>query len=677
MNKQFVIHEITLENVRRHFQLFSAFLDFEQRIFYMSDPVKRAVSEKKNTPEEILHLLVGRPGFEDYAVRIQGAPRHFLCTVLSPDGSDIYAGCQFILKRADVVVGEIWSVISNPNYIRSGAVAFMILSIFNEFHKLSTNGYIMLSVATTNFPFISFYDRLMLYGRYGFKYPMGDVFVVDNQGNYTTANLRMFEFKSPFVRGAMDDNTYVTYEEQRVTLHDFKQLYPFIHPTQLDGTPIRFISEQITDMNMEKVRTVIHSLGRQDIKTINTEIPQKRLSYLSHSAYVLSDNRQFITATRVPDNVEVVIINSIGHSITDALIKVNWNMAMKYLNYLPIQQIQALYPGFKIPSGHGIPVDDPVKFFECISNGLINVFGDTSVQIHAYNTGDLCPNVLFALKNFGPLQTREAFDIASPVFGVYDIENVPQSEYKKVQWKSDPRQFLNLEYKVPVDLVDVAYALGSPDQHMKTYPRTDAEFERMYDALEEVRRTRPTEFGRVSFVSGTLANMFQRQRFLEKTRIYVFSCGDIGDERITAMVKGFPLPILNSQIIKHETIGGYRFVMNRMGEILYNLYNSAGVPDVISPASYVSDIRRIENRLTRRAKKATKKWTKKSMDRGTKKASRIHMTTREKASQVKKTAKSLRQTQKNRSKASRQKIIDSKRKRNQQMNAIVEETDEE
>lgn len=88
----------------------------------------------------------------------------YYCAIVYQPDRIVLAACLFLCKPASY---EIWSLASNPLYLRTGAAGLLIKNIC---FKIWKHGFpLYLSVASDSYPFITFYDRLLFYGDLGFN----------------------------------------------------------------------------------------------------------------------------------------------------------------------------------------------------------------------------------------------------------------------------------------------------------------------------------------------------------------------------------------------------------------------------------------------------------------------------------------------------------------------------
>lgn len=387
------------------------------------------------------------------------------CIVLK---RDVVATCLLTLTNgrdapAEGVGVEIWSVASNPAFKRTGGVKYLFYNIFSKLTDMmgGTLPVIRLTVAKDSYPYINFYDRLLLYGKLGFTMYSGSVLIYNTSGEQISKFTKQdVKFVSPLYTGAPDLQLR-TSDRQIRTLSDLKRDFPigFPGPETVVMTTIKvpMIPRLITE-TMEQIREKGFELS-----PIPRDLPSVQWGFLSHSAYIQTPSQSGIKMAVVPENFELVIFNSPGSVTNLSEVSSNWNFVQKYLSSIPIGYLKLLCPGFKPSKGQGVILDKDYL----ISTGESPVFyvgapnrpSPYLYQIHSYNAGDLFPeHELSGI--IGPRST----DFVGLMFGAYQF---PARWVRPMPRRADLGQYADLSSPN----MEVAFSYGSPDLDKKYLPR--------------------------------------------------------------------------------------------------------------------------------------------------------------------------------------------------------------
>ena len=349
-------------------------------------------------------------------------------------GEEILSTCILIEKtKGSSKVLEIWSLTTNPFFLKTGAAAFLIYNIIN----LSINkgcAHIFLEVARDSFPFISFYERFLLYARYGFdtpNVPPTIVSVITNESQKATLDLSTCMFVS-------DIHKYDWYKEKTAviqqeggtytpsSIEDFKTKYPLMYPTN-DAVRM-FLTPANIDTN--KLGAKITSLSKPMlISPIPIYVPRYRSAFLSHSGYQIdrSGVTEVLKTAVLPSKVELIIFNTPGYSVSYQEIAANWRFNQAYLSHLPIELLKKYFPGFKFPINVPLEAKDMVDFVKKTSGSIEFDYEyrakeasryrrHSNAQIHCYSAGDTYPDLAMSSK----LGT-DASDWTSCMFGIHTL----------------------------------------------------------------------------------------------------------------------------------------------------------------------------------------------------------------------------------------------------------------
>lgn len=325
---------------------------------------------------------------------------------------------------------EIWSLSTNPYFLRTGAAKFLIYKVI-EYCGSHTTHKIYLEVARDSFPFISFYDRFLLYCKYGFSPLRMDgysakVMAITSTG-YTGLNLAEFAFKSDITKEYSEETAYTSINPEGPpttgSLALFTTKVPIMYPT----TDTIIMSLTLSDIDKSRLDAKIAELQTPEkIKKIDISLPSVRYGFLSHSAYQLGESPAVFKTAILPPNVELIIINTPGYNTHSQEVIANWRFNHAYLNNLPLGLLKQYFPGFKanehgsIPTPH-IDSSKGIEFVKATSgsiqfNYMYMEYMGYKAQIHCYGGGDIYPDLeLYA--TLGPTST----DFVSSMYGLHEL----------------------------------------------------------------------------------------------------------------------------------------------------------------------------------------------------------------------------------------------------------------
>ena len=359
--------------------------------------------------------------------------KRFVCaTVL---GSEVISCCLLLEKPGNKF--EVWSVASNPAYIRTGGVKFMFYSIYSrimadtKLNKLN----IRLECARNCYPYINFYERFKVYARLGFTPFNSKVLISDRDGKTQQvefADPPNIMFEGPVYTSA-SNTLVVTSGKHFVRLTEYSEKYPIAYPDQT-----RFLMTTLPYKPMElgvisKEIEILKSSG-YSISSIDRTLPNTQFGWISHSGYIYEtrDNvPREILMFKVPEGFEVLVFNSPGSFTYNEQVKENWNFNIDFLSEQSIGYLKLIFPGYKgindripipntdVPDSYGNYVtltgDTPAFYVDNNPEGESNEDSKVVYQIHSYGPGDLCPEMILSCD----FSTEKAVDFAARFSGKY------------------------------------------------------------------------------------------------------------------------------------------------------------------------------------------------------------------------------------------------------------------
>jgi hypothetical protein len=675
MPKQIHWIQVTLENVRANLALFRKHIELEEAVFTLSDPTssRRAHRYQRSTPEVIFAHFEGLA--QDATRRNPGYNNTYRHLLAVSDGGIYLASCiVFEIKSTRVVTAtpqdpnifEIWSVLSNPNYTRSGAVAFMLLNIYSLIPEAQRAVSKLKLVAwQQNFPFISFYDRVLLYAKYGFhnvNTPYGMTFELcwDREHEINGQQRRLdyvaslssqdITFISKFNETNDSDSLYIILTrdlEGRVieqNLHeipidfrtnrlerndyegeeDFKRIFKMMYYSRND---FWMTTDLLNTYNYEKIHNELQQKQNIPLRQINSQSPDHQYAFLHHSGLLLTPDRHIATFV-VPADTEIVVINTPGYSTYNPIIASSWNAMIRHFSQFSIDQLQQLFSNFKANPNvlhNGINVRSLLDYLINTASGLVFQINmppqnPTYVQIHCYKPGDHCPNYIAGSYSFRNLPSSRQdingcnYDWMTLMFGMYRINTDP-NEYRNQKWRFPnvppgpvqdgihPQFATRLRENVPNTPICVRYRFnenspyqtqenlwrnsilpfGFPNPAMLVWPTTP---ENYADFLRQGHQLATNTFSYHIHYSDVAA-MAQQQAGAGRKRMYIFSCGNImnpdGQFNLT-LNHAAQFRMYSPTLFKEINTRQYEYAINRVGEILHDIYNNY-LPPVLTPAS--------------------------------------------------------------------------------------------
>jgi hypothetical protein len=524
----------------------------------------------------------------------------------------IYA-CLILSPR---YVATHFSLNPRTNAFETGVGSSLFLWILREMNQNPALHFSQLNViADTHYPFYSFSDMFDFFVSAGFHTISGSADLIHRQMDkseaYIQTNLSTIQCFSIFHSQNLRRNEpeIAVSETVRLPISEFHKQFPFISPY---GTLV-FIADLPLKYDIARLSSILSIFQKIPIRDLLSKKPLKHIAYLNHSNYKLNNgkcintirgvpiiNRKCsnnhlepsnIAVFKVPDDVEIVIINSPGFQTNINTVPICWNFIVKYLSSFTIDELQKIFPAFQSNGEQGIPTDI-FDLFTATSGGIMHIFRETFIQIHSYKAGDYCPEMSVSLNNFGPLNGSDPaiYDFAASIYGAYtlpkldedmkyyDRHTLDHKSYKTLLWNQGySAQFKDLDKKVYSGYklaFDSPLYIGTPDQTtLLTYPKSQADYEYIQSVVPFA-----------TDLSDALQPMITSVRGV--SRHYILSCGSIENtvqDNIQRVLTLYP-QLHNSLHVRSGDLHNFQWAMNRTGEILYDLFRSALHP-AISPAS--------------------------------------------------------------------------------------------
>ena len=441
----------------------------------------------------------------------------YYCAIYTPENI-VLAACLFIGKAAAY---EIWSLASNPLYLRTGAAGLLIKNLC--FRIWRTGLPLYLSVASDSYPFITFYDRLLFYGDLGFNcadastvftnvrdepIPLNSItftsylqgvtppaaapIIADNSGVgdevvMTDADTRPLETSVPVGESGvhmlvdgdsaaappiLTKNSVVRLGNEAADM----PLYQLKTRIQLmSSIPGQRYVMRVVPNTMNRNRLIIDTLVLQGtiagkshlllpsynakcaryrallneriglIKALTNKPSLGALPREYHNIGVISHSRcdihtinriRQIKSYKLPPNVELITINTLGYSTYGGTIKHAWDAFQRYLLNIPIEILKQYCPGVRpeksggytyLPAPAQVVAGAPLQaedfsFINSVKASLRYKFTDISgepyVQFNAYGPGDLVPDFHLCAEVLTP--GIPCADFISPIAGFYE-----------------------------------------------------------------------------------------------------------------------------------------------------------------------------------------------------------------------------------------------------------------
>jgi hypothetical protein len=324
-------------------------------------------------------------------------------------GTEVVSCCTLTIMQHGI---EIWGVSSNPSFKRSGSVNYLFYNIFSKMMDLygGTLPIIRVEVPRESYPYINFYDRFWMYAKLGFTLINGSISLHMGDGTPNgVVTAQDVKIVSPlYIEGADDVQLYGS-NGQVISLADSKRINPIGMPGPdriiMSTLPNPMIARKLTE-GLEQVRE-----KGFELQPLSNDLPAYQYGFMSHSGYSLTDDRSGIAGGKLPDNVELVILNSPGSATYSNMIKHNWQFNESHLMRFPIGYLKLACPGFKLRDGKISSQDfliatgdSPVIYLTYPPIEGNPRPGESLCQIHSYGPGDMFPELVLEC-NVGPRST--------------------------------------------------------------------------------------------------------------------------------------------------------------------------------------------------------------------------------------------------------------------------------
>jgi hypothetical protein len=627
-------------------QTLFSYAQLVENIFILSNPTASRSTNKQipNTFQEfktkwihnqdgfkekfINRIGFGNPGFADASVT---ARNYYLLCISNKTDNELVSGALLIDKvRSDVFIADVFGVAANPKYIGSGGGSALILSILYTPFVFGTEDsrkkhFIQLEVAKDSYPFTEFIDRFIFYARNGFTTAKGSMQSIVENDVYSI-DLSKERFNSKYILGAGNYDEVVGSAGLKIGLESWKSGLKASTPTsdvyfRTDAIASYDITKILTDLKsaMEKIKP-----SAQLSNALSIPLPTS-LGFISHSGYVPTRDKKGIATFKVPDNLEIIIMNTPGYTTYSNIFSSNWAAVAKYFRYIPIDYLKKLFPPFKstnINETQVVPLTSKAEFIHATSGGIMyNITGETissSIQIHCYNSGDFCPELGFGVR-LGP----GSDDHASLLFGLYDMSSETEPDYKKLYMTRDFNKLNSNENQLFDERNPfMPYANDKwPDSRYRIWPLVQDNLNPSHMVYDIT-----ISFGQLIQKIGELITHSRISS--GKKRICIFSCGDI-DSETNEKIKS--LNALRKNQIYSVDQANYRKIIDRTGEAIFDIYNYGSYLGPRSPASAAAAtaaataaaplaLVKSPRRSTRKSTKRSKRSIKSSKRRSTKRS---------------------------------------------------------
>ena len=321
-------------------------------------------------------------------------------------------------------VFEVWGVASNPYYQRSGATKFLLANIIKASYQsvfpFVVNYKIRLEVARDSFPYITFYDRLLMYYKHGFEVvpaltaPTAPILTDEGVGSLNLSEITIsYRFNV--------DGPIGTYNDQEFPISNFKTYIPLLYSP---SDPV-YMEHKAHIISAVTSKTTIELLKLSEPKMLSDILPTKFLYTLYHSNYVVDPETNLIRSRKLPPNVELVIMNTPGYYTYHDIVSLNWLFAQTVLSEMSIEKLGLVFRGMKSSLTGEIPSpligNNSIPYIQSIENNLLFRFTYHTTRpvlhFHCYKPGDYYPELVLTVGEPSPTGT----DFAALMYGVYDI----------------------------------------------------------------------------------------------------------------------------------------------------------------------------------------------------------------------------------------------------------------
>jgi GNAT superfamily N-acetyltransferase len=352
----------------------------------------------------------------------------YLCHLLvtGSDSIPILVSTGILVITKDNI-GHLWSFVTNPAYSGKGYGTKFLEHVKN---LLFTHGIkiLRLIVSNSNYPFMSFEQRLLFYSKNGFKIFSQNgkdniKFITPDRKEHTLKLIAPLSSTSSSKSGCT--LFYNTKIDEKVVQHTHSVSYDYLKK----NTIISVINPKNEIIGQCDIKSEVLGVPPKPIdqKTMYSSPPGRLYSCLFHGEILSkSFNQGTIKTFKVPSNVELIVVNQIG----SALYAYQWFYFLHIYNYygfsaIPIEILKFIFPNIRTediryakrnPDGSigetvekEIIIPSLIKDFSHLINaskkrsGSIAFHGtgdevrDDSFTVSAYGPGDVCPNLALSM----------------------------------------------------------------------------------------------------------------------------------------------------------------------------------------------------------------------------------------------------------------------------------------
>jgi GNAT superfamily N-acetyltransferase len=380
------------------------------------------------TLESLKNINTGIYSTNDKSDRIYKST--YLCYLLvtGSDSIPILVSTGILVITKDNI-GHLWSFVTNPAYSGKGYGSKFLEHIKNLLLTRDIK-ILRLIVSNSNYPFMSFEQRLLFYSKNDFRIFSQNgkdniKFITPDRKEHT---LKLIAPLSSMSRGSSKSGCTLTYSTKiggRVVQHTNSVSYDYLKKNTIISV-INPKNEIIGQCDIES--EVLGVLPKPiDQKTLYSSPPGRLYSCLFHGEILSkSFNQGTIKTFKVPSNVELIVVNQIG----SALYAYQWFYFLHIYNYygfseIPIEILKFIFPNIRTediryakrnPDGSvgettekEIIIPSLIKDYSHLINATKKRSGsivfqgtgdkvrDDSFTVSAYGPGDVCPNLALSM----------------------------------------------------------------------------------------------------------------------------------------------------------------------------------------------------------------------------------------------------------------------------------------
>ena len=444
---------------------------------------------------------------------------------------------------------EIWGVASNPYYQRSGATKFLLANIINTSYQsifpFVVNYKIRLEVARDSFPYITFYDRLLMYYKHGFEVvPAATAPILTDSG---VSDLNLSDIKISYKFGV--DGPIGTYNDQEFPISNFKTYIPLLYSP---SDPV-YMEHKAHVISAVTSKTTIELLKRSEPKMLSDTLPTKFLYTLYHSNYLVDPETNLIRSRKLPPNVELVIMNTPGYYTYHDIVAYNWSFAQTVLSHMTIEKLNLIFRGMKSSLTGEIPSpligNNSIPYIQSIENNLLFKFTyhptHPVLHFHCYKPGDYYPELVLSVDEPKPTGT----DFAALMYGVYDI---PNGETNPMDERVRDAYYTSLSNKATFDRNNW---LPDHTRHLRK------------DKFRETHINLSDLIARIveDYTDGEDETMGHSSE--KRIRVYVFSCGNVYPPGHNTAFQAATLSY-SGRMVDIESLEEYADALTQIGQTL-------------------------------------------------------------------------------------------------------------